>query len=105
MLTNVVDILDKRLRNASALRNTETERTRRRDQRLQMSSHRNGQCAARAGGFTLAELIVSTTILFILRGMAQSLAAFAVRCEKERVLRNNLRTIREAIDRYQEGSP
>lgn len=74
---------------------------------MQLRSHRNGQGGAKAsaaGGFTLMELIVSATILLTLCGMAQPLATFAVRREKERVLRNNLRMIREAIDRYQEGS-
>jgi general secretion pathway protein G len=72
-----------------------------------MSSHRNGRCAAKAssaGGFILVDLIVSAIILLTLCGMAQPLAAFAIRREKERILRHNLRPIREAIDRYQEGS-
>ncbi len=57
-----------------------------------------------SGGFTLIELIVAVAILSILCGLAVPLAAHAVKREKERALRNSLREIREAIDRYEEGS-
>ncbi len=62
----------------------------------------SGQSSSR--GFTLIELIIGVTILSILCGLAVPLAAHAVKREKERVLRTNLRQIREAIDRYEEGS-
>ena len=55
-------------------------------------------------GFTLVELIVSLTLLSVLCGMAVPLATLAARREKERLLRSNLQTIRDAIDRYAEGS-
>jgi len=55
-------------------------------------------------GFTLIELIVAVSILSILCGLAVPLAAHTMKREKERILRNNLREIREAIDRYEEGS-
>ena len=57
-----------------------------------------------ARGFTLIELIVATSILCVLCGMAVPYARYAARREKERVLRNNLRKIREAIDSYEEAS-
>ena len=55
-------------------------------------------------GFTLIEMIVTITLLCILCGMVVPLATHSAQREKERVLRNNLQTIRDAIDRYQEGS-
>ena len=75
---------------------------------MRISSYKNGpERKAKASltrGFTLLELIVAVTILSILCGMAQPLARFVARREKERVLRNNLQTLRNAIDRYREGS-
>jgi general secretion pathway protein G len=57
-----------------------------------------------AKGLTLIELIVSIGLASILCGLAMPLATHAARREKERALRNNLRTLRDAIDRYAEGS-
>jgi general secretion pathway protein G len=57
-----------------------------------------------AAGFTLIELIVSVTILSILCGMAIPMATHAAQREKERVLQSDLAMIRDAIDRYAEGS-
>ena len=55
-------------------------------------------------GFTLIELIVATTVLCVLCGLAVPYARYAARREKERVLRSELKKIRDAIDRYQEAS-
>ena len=55
-------------------------------------------------GFTLVELIVATTILCILCGIALPYARYASRREKERILRDDLRNIRAAIDTYAEAS-
>ena len=55
-------------------------------------------------GFTLIELIVTITLVCILCGMVIPLARHAAQREKERVLCTNLQTLRDAIDRYQEGS-
>jgi general secretion pathway protein G len=55
-------------------------------------------------GFTLIELIIATTILCILCGMAIPMATHTAQREKERILRNDLQTVRDAIDRYAEGS-
>jgi general secretion pathway protein G len=57
-----------------------------------------------AAGFTLIELIVTVTILCVLCGMAIPYARFAARREKERILRDDLRKIRDAIDTYAEAS-
>ncbi len=51
-------------------------------------------------GFTLIELIVATTIMVILLGAAFPLAKNAVARERERELRQDLWTLRDAIDRY-----
>jgi general secretion pathway protein G len=53
-------------------------------------------------GFTLVELIVATTILVILTGMALPLARLTIRREKERELRYDLWQMRDAIDRYKD---
>src|SRR5712692_10746545 len=53
-------------------------------------------------GFTLIELIVATTILLILTGMAIPMARVAIKREKERELRHDLWEMRDAIDRYKD---
>jgi general secretion pathway protein G len=58
--------------------------------------------ARRQHGFTLIELIVATTILIILTGMAVPLAQVSVKRERERELRTALWTLRDAIDRYKD---
>lgn len=60
--------------------------------------------APSARGFTLIELIVATTILCILCGMAIPYSRYAARREQERLLRDDLRKMREAIDTYAEAS-
>ncbi len=57
-----------------------------------------------ARGFTLIELIVAATIVSVLCGMAMPLARLEAQREKERILRNHLQELRDAIDRYAEGS-
>ncbi|HUB01987.1 MAG TPA: type II secretion system protein [Terriglobales bacterium] len=58
-----------------------------------------GQC-----GFTLIELIVATTILVLLTGMAVPALKFAYKREREHELREALWTIRDAIDRYKDAA-
>lgn len=58
----------------------------------------------KAGGFTLIELIVATTILIILTGMAVPLAQVSIKRERERELRAALWTVRDAIDRYKDAA-
>jgi general secretion pathway protein G len=55
-------------------------------------------------GFTLIELIVATTILAILVGMAVPLAKNAVAREREHELRSDLWMMRDAIDRYKDAA-
>jgi len=52
----------------------------------------------------LVELIVAFTIMSLLAGMAVPLARTKVRREKERELRQALREIRTAIDKYKDAS-
>ena len=55
-------------------------------------------------GFTLIELIVATTILLILTGMAIPLARVTIKRERERELRHDLWMMRDAIDRYKDAA-
>ncbi len=54
-------------------------------------------------GLTLVELIVAFTIMLILSTMAVPLARSRVRTERERDLRNALREVHSAIDKYKDG--
>jgi len=54
----------------------------------------------RAGGFTLVELIVTVALVSILVGLALPLARNTIQREKEKELRQALRDMRAAIDRY-----
>jgi len=63
-----------------------------------------GNVSKKAGGFTLIELIVATTILIILTGMAVPLAQVTIKRERERELRTALWTLRDAIDRYKDAA-
>jgi general secretion pathway protein G len=51
---------------------------------------------------TLLELIVSCTILLLLASAALPMARWSVYRVRERELKNDLRTMREAIDRYKD---
>lgn len=52
------------------------------------------------GGFTLAELITVIAIISILAGVALPVARFGIRRQKEIELRDRLRKITDAIDRF-----
>jgi len=56
----------------------------------------------RQRGFTLIELIVATSILLILTGMAVPVMRNVVQREREKELREALWTLRDAIDRYKD---
>ncbi|HET7213946.1 MAG TPA: type II secretion system protein [Terriglobia bacterium] len=55
-------------------------------------------------GFTLIEMIAAMTIMLVLTTIALPTAAVVVKREKERELREDLRTMRNAIDRYKDFS-
>lgn len=58
----------------------------------------------RQRGFTLIELIVATTILIVLTGMAIPLVRISVQRERERELHYDLWTLRDAVDRYKDAA-
>jgi general secretion pathway protein G len=64
-------------------------------------SHRKRRLPSDAG-MTLLELIISCGILLLLATMALPVARFAALREREYMLRYDLRTMREAIDRYKD---
>src|SRR5260370_22364418 len=53
-------------------------------------------------GLTLVELIVAFSILLILTTMAVPMARYQVRREREKELRNDLRDMHTAIDKYKD---
>lgn len=57
--------------------------------------HRRG-----SGGFTIAELVTVVAIIAILSAVALPVARFGIRRQKEIELRDRLRKITDAIDRY-----
>src|ERR1700686_2111506 len=60
--------------------------------------------ANRQRGLTLIELIVATTILLILSGMAVPLARVTIKRQKEKELRAALWQLRDGIDRYNDAA-
>ena len=55
-------------------------------------------------GLTLIELIVATTILLILSGMAVPMARVTIKRARERQLRQALWAMRDGIDRYKDAA-
>lgn len=60
------------------------------------------RCAAngRRAGFTIAELVTVVAIIAILSALALPVARFGIRRQKEIELRDRLRKITDAVDRY-----
>ena len=57
-----------------------------------------------AAGFTLIELILACSILFVLAAIAVPLARVTIKRRKEADLRYDLRQMRTAIDRYKDAA-
>jgi general secretion pathway protein G len=55
-------------------------------------------------GLTLVELIVTVAILSILASVAYPIARFKIQRQKEQVLRDDLWTMRRAIDKYKDAA-
>jgi general secretion pathway protein G len=55
-------------------------------------------------GLTLIELIIATTILLILTGMAVPMARVTIKRQKEKDLRAALWQLRDGIDRYKDAA-
>ena len=55
-------------------------------------------------GLTLVELIVTVAILSILASVAYPIARFQIQRQKEQVLRDDLWTMRRAIDKYKDAA-
>lgn len=61
---------------------------------------RNGRPGALGKGFTLIELMIVISIIMILIGIAAGLYQRSVMKAREAVLRDDLKVMRDAIDRY-----
>ena len=51
-------------------------------------------------GFTLIEMLIVISIIFILMGMAAGMSSRSIQHAREAVLKKDLQTMREAIDNY-----
>ena len=65
-----------------------------------LEGQRSGRRAAREGGFTLIELIIVMTIIGLLTAIAIPSYVNSVKKAREAVLREDLHTMRSAIDSY-----
>ena len=73
---------------------------------MQYWTGRRGSGSGRTGaaGFTLIELIVAAAIMAILVSMAVPITIKSIKRERERELRRDLWTMRDAIDRYKDAA-
>jgi general secretion pathway protein G len=65
-----------------------------------LSSRRRAFCRSRLAGFTLIELMIVITIIFILLGMAAMRYDRSVLHAREAALKTDLQVMRQAIDHY-----
>jgi general secretion pathway protein G len=73
------------------------------DSRQRQGSER-GKIPQGERGLTLVELIVTVAILGILASVAYPIARFKIQRQKEQVLRDDLWTMRRAIDKYKDAA-
>ena len=57
-----------------------------------------------ADGYTFIELLIVTTILFILASAVMPLAKVTIQRQKEAELRRSLREMRDAIDKFKDAA-
>ena len=69
-----------------------------------LSSRASRRTWRRARGFSLIELIVAITILSVLASMSVPYIQITIKRERERELRYDLWTMRDAVDRYKDAS-
>jgi general secretion pathway protein G len=67
---------------------------------FRVQRRRQLRTACIAAGMTMIELIIACSILLILSSMALPVYRYTIVRERERELRYDLRTMRDAIDRY-----
>jgi len=71
---------------------------------MKLQRFHRGRSARPERGFTLLELIIATAILVALSSLAVPLARVTIQREKERMLREDLWEMRDAIDRYKDAA-
>jgi general secretion pathway protein G len=71
---------------------------------MKLRGFHRGRSAKPERGFTLLELIIATAILLVLSTMVVPLARLSITRDKERMLRNDLWQMRDAIDRYKDAA-
>jgi len=71
---------------------------------MKVCGFRRGRGVGQERGFTLLELVIATAILVVLSTLAVPMARLTITREKERMLRNDLWDMRDAIDRYKDAA-
>jgi general secretion pathway protein G len=71
---------------------------------MKVQGFHRGRGVGQERGFTLLELVIATAILVVLSTLAVPMARLTITREKERMLRNDLWEMRDAIDRYKDAA-